>query len=453
MDGRRPGVGVSSTQIPPPLDSWWHPLYVDGPSENLPQADSETRLLIHNLRLHVRDLEAQLAQFEGSAPAESDTRLRTVVDSLPLLVWSSDASQRRTWFNRPWLEFTGRTIEQELGFGWTEGVHPDDVERSLTTYRNAFGIREPFQIDYRLRRHDGSWHWVLDRGVPCFDNPRTFSGYVGSCIDITERKQAEAEHREREERIRLAEASSGIGTWDWDLTTDEVSWSPALYNVLGVSENVRPSVSSWEQLVHPDDRQRVAQGLMEALASESVLETEHRIIRPDGTMRWLSTLGRIFRDELGKPIRISGLNIDLTARKQGEQRAAFLLTLEDATRQLTEPHDITQTAAALLGEHLRVNRCAYADVEEDQDTFNLTGDFNYGVPSIVGRYTFTQFGTECLRLMRLGEPYIVEDSETDERVQPVSDSYRQTFIRSVICVPLHKRGRFAAAMAVHSVTP
>jgi GAF domain-containing protein len=94
-----------------------------------------------------------------------------------------------------------------------------------------------------------------------------------------------------------------------------------------------------------------------------------------------------------------------------------------------------------------------ADVEEDEDTFNLTGDFILGVPSIVGRYTFSQFGAECLRLMRLGRPFIVEDSETDRRTESVRDSYRLTFIRSVICVPLHKRGRFAAAMAVHSATP
>lgn len=127
----------------------------------------------------------------------------------------------------------------------------------------------------------------------------------------------------------------------------------------------------------------------------------------------------------------------------------FLLALDDVTRPLVEASQITQTAATFLGQYLNVNRCAYADVEADQDTFNLTGNYNDGVPSIVGRYRFQDFSEECLRLMRAGEPYVVEDAEADPRTQSVLDSYRSTKIRAVICVPLLKAGTFAAAMAVH----
>ena len=140
-------------------------------------------------------------------------------------------------------------------------------------------------------------------------------------------------------------------------------------------------------------------------------------------------------------------------RSSPDERNRFLVELDDATRSLESPEDITQTAARLLGVYLDVNRCAYADVEPDEDTFNLTGDYNSGVPSIVGRYTFTQFGDECLRLMRADEPYVVTDSETDPRTEQVRDSYRLTRIRSVICVPLRKKGHFVAAMAVHQITP
>lgn len=144
---------------------------------------------------------------------------------------------------------------------------------------------------------------------------------------------------------------------------------------------------------------------------------------------------------------------DVTARKLAEGRDSLLMRLDDATRGLTDAEEITQTAARLLGEHLGVNRCAYADVEADEDTFNLTGDYNRDVVSIVGRYTFSQFGAECLRLMRGGQPYVVTDSESDTRTTEVREAYRQTKIRSVICVPLTKSGRFVAAMAVHQVTP
>jgi PAS domain S-box-containing protein len=144
---------------------------------------------------------------------------------------------------------------------------------------------------------------------------------------------------------------------------------------------------------------------------------------------------------------------DVTHRKRAERRHALLVELDDAVRALTDPLEITQTAASLLGDHLEVNRCAYADVEADENTFNLTGDYNVGVPSIVGRYTFAQFGGECLRLMRDGEPFVVEDSETDPRTRGVRDAYRETRIRSTICVSIRKAGRFVGSLAVHQLTP
>lgn len=145
--------------------------------------------------------------------------------------------------------------------------------------------------------------------------------------------------------------------------------------------------------------------------------------------------------------------VRLTEREQSEQDA-FLVHLDDAVRSLFDPDDITHTSARLLGEKLKVNRCAYADVEEDEDTFNLTGDFNFGVSSIVGRYRFAQFGDACLQAMRAGEPYIVSDSDSDARIPPeILDAYHLTQIRSVICMPVLKGGRFVAAMAVHAIEP
>ncbi len=155
--------------------------------------------------------------------------------------------------------------------------------------------------------------------------------------------------------------------------------------------------------------------------------------------------------------RLRQLEAELLQTKEllrfAQSSSALLLSIDDALRVLAEPEEITLTAATILGTHLGVSRCAYADVESDQDSFNLTGDFNNGVPSIVGRYTFTQFGAECLRLMRAGQPYIVEDSERDPRTESVRDSYRLTQIRSVVCVPLMKSGQFVGAMAVHEKAP
>jgi PAS domain S-box-containing protein len=136
-----------------------------------------------------------------------------------------------------------------------------------------------------------------------------------------------------------------------------------------------------------------------------------------------------------------------------ERRHRFLIELDEAVRSLTDPAEITAGCARLLGEYLQADRCAYADVEDDEDTFNLTGNYNRGVPSIVGRYRFADFGAEVLRLMREDKPYVVADVDTHQ--PPIGDLtyYRKTMIQSVICVPLHKGGRFVAAMAVHQKTP
>jgi PAS domain S-box-containing protein len=127
---------------------------------------------------------------------ESESRFRTVADSAPVLIWMSGVDKRCTFLNNPWLEFTGRTAEQEMGDGWTEGVHPDDRLGFLKGYVEAFDARQPFTVQYRLRRHDGEYRWISDTGVPRFDSQGTFAGYIGSCLDITERMRAEERVRQ-----------------------------------------------------------------------------------------------------------------------------------------------------------------------------------------------------------------------------------------------------------------
>ncbi|MBX9873502.1 MAG: PAS domain-containing protein, partial [Thermoleophilia bacterium] len=124
------------------------------------------------------------------ALAESEARFRLMADSAPVMIWVADETGACIYFNEPWLRFTGRSVEEELGDGWAERMHPDDRDRCLAVYREAVACREPFEMEYRLRRADGRYRWILDRGVPRRAGG-SFAGFVGSCVDFHDRRRAE----------------------------------------------------------------------------------------------------------------------------------------------------------------------------------------------------------------------------------------------------------------------
>jgi len=139
------------------------------------------------------------------ASRHSEALFHTVADTAPVMIWMSDPQKRGTFFNKGWLDFTGRALEEELGDGWTQSIHPEDMDRCLAVCGGAFLARRPFTIDYRMRRGDGRYRWVLDNGVPRHGADGTFLGYIGSCIDITERREAELDSaRQRNELARLS---------------------------------------------------------------------------------------------------------------------------------------------------------------------------------------------------------------------------------------------------------
>jgi PAS domain S-box-containing protein len=123
---------------------------------------------------------------------ESEVRFQAMADTAPVLIWMTGTDGLCNYFNKPWLDFTGRTMEQEVGTGWTEGVHPDDVQGCFDVFLPAFHAREPFTMEYRLKRADGEYRWVIESGIPRYTGGGEFAGYIGSNIDITDRKRAES---------------------------------------------------------------------------------------------------------------------------------------------------------------------------------------------------------------------------------------------------------------------
>jgi PAS domain S-box-containing protein len=126
-----------------------------------------------------------------------DARFREVMDATPVMMWVSGKDKGCVWFNKSWLTFTGRRLVDEVGEGWSEGVHRNDLERCIKAYSSHFDARKDFRIQYRLRQHDGAYHWIDDTGIPRFARDGTFLGYIGSCLDIQEHREIQSELRRR----------------------------------------------------------------------------------------------------------------------------------------------------------------------------------------------------------------------------------------------------------------
>jgi PAS domain S-box-containing protein len=148
-----------------------------------------------------RDITAQ--KLAEQALRESEERFRVITDASPIMVWMAGTDKLCYYFNKGWLDFVGRTLEQESGNGWTENVHPEDFDRCLQIYLDNFEARRPFEMEYRMRHHTGQYRWILDRGVPRYSPDGTFEGYVGACLDIHEQKEAAEKVRIADDMTRL----------------------------------------------------------------------------------------------------------------------------------------------------------------------------------------------------------------------------------------------------------
>jgi signal transduction histidine kinase/ActR/RegA family two-component response regulator len=273
-----------------------------------------------------------------------------------------------------------------------------------------------------------------------------------------ERKRTEKALRESEKRYRMLFNLIDEGFCLIEVLFDEnnapvdyrfLEVNPMFEKMTGIPHDLALSEKTARQIVPSlEDKWIEVYGRI-ALTGEAERFTDGS----EAMGQWFDVYG--FRIGGRESRKVALLFNNITEQRRISVRNHFIMELDEAVRPLITPEEITLMLARLLGEHLGADRCAYAEVEPDEDHFDIPGDYTRGdVHSIVGHYAMSQFGAEVLRLMRANKPYVVDDVDADERVTEADlTAYRQTSIQAVICVPLHKNNRFSACMAVHQKTP
>lgn len=350
---------------------------------------------------------------------ESEARFRLMADAAPVLIWVSDAEKKGVFFNKGWLSFTGRSLEQELGDGWLEVIHPEDVERAASACLRAFQASEPFRTEFRMRRADGQYRWMLDHGVPRFTETGALAGYIGTCVDFTDRHEAEKRLLENQERLRLTLDAGQMGAWEWSMETNRVTWSPGLEAIHGLQAGTFPGTyeAYWSD-VHPEDRDKVEASIRHTLESGEDHHIEYRIRWPDETVHFVEARGRLFRDETGKPVRMIGVCADVTARKQAEEA---LRESEERFRMLADSSPVLIWVNGLTGcefvnraylEYLRVKPAEVKEFNwaqfvhpEDRDDYAKAYETAFAFrENFTAQFRFRRFDGEYRWMKSVGRP-------------------------------------------------
>lgn len=253
------------------------------------------------------------------ALVESEIHYRSLADSGQALIWKSGLDKKCYYFNQTWLNFTGRTLEQEMGDGWAEGVHPDDLQHCFNTYTLAFDRRDPFSMQYRMLHHSGEYRWIQDAGTPCYDSKGTFIGYIGHCLDITRLKQAEEKLKKSEETYRKIFEYSPIAAVFWNTDTRIIFWNKAAEATFGWTREEVIGRKFPEFFIPESNRQLVEASVELLIHNISNEVTTNENYTKDGSVIFCEWYNTILLDEQGKPATIISLAKDVTQQKSIEQ--------------------------------------------------------------------------------------------------------------------------------------
>jgi len=298
-----------------------------------------------------RTHEAVMRARAETAVKESEERYRQLFEAITQIAWSADTEGRVDFWNSRWSAYTGLTNEAGYNSGWAAAIHPDERQRIVETWSEAVRTSTPMEFEYRLRRADGAYRWHLERALPARDSGGNVVRWYGTVTDIDDLKRAEEALKQSEERFRRFAENSTSVLWTIDTATMRLDFLNASYRqVWGDRPEPMPwSYDAWMETIHPDDRREVAEALGRIRDEGAVEVKEYRIVRPDGTVRWIQNTGFPIRDDHGTVVLVAGIAHDIT---QHDGSMVYVVDGDEGSRR--------ETAVLLQGAGYRVKSFATA---------------------------------------------------------------------------------------------
>ncbi len=238
-----------------------------------------------------------------------------LVDHSPAMIWITNKAAECTYLSKQWYVTTGRTPEQDLGFGWVENCHPEDREAAAKAFFTAIESRGRISVRYRLRHADGSYRWAIDSGLPLLSDDGEFLGYIGTVVDIHDQVASEKQLSDLNERFRKSADAVDLGVWYCDLPFDELIWNKEVKNHFHMAPDARVTIKDFYDHIHPDDRETTRAAIQYSNDHRAPYDIVYRTIDPKDPrqLKWIRAIGWTDYDAQGNPIRFDGITLDTTA--------------------------------------------------------------------------------------------------------------------------------------------